>query len=76
MTFYRHFPSKARLVAEYLAQKELAWQQLLAGITNDSSKTPLERVLAIFDALEHAIKSRDSAAALSLRPGGVRSGTE
>jgi AcrR family transcriptional regulator len=61
MTFYRHFPSKARLIAEYLAQKEQGWQQLLTGIANDSTKTPLERVLALFDALELTTKSRDFA---------------
>jgi len=59
MTFYRHFPSKARLVAAYLAQKEQGWQQLLGTITSEPSQTPLERVLAVFDALELAIKSRD-----------------
>jgi AcrR family transcriptional regulator len=59
MTFYRHFPSKARLVAAYLAQKEQGWQQLLGAITSEPSQTPLERVLALFDALELAIKSRD-----------------
>src|SRR5689334_7775924 len=51
MTFYRHFPSKARLVAAYLAQKEQCWQQLLGAITSEPSQTPLERVLAVFDAL-------------------------
>jgi AcrR family transcriptional regulator len=58
MTFYRHFPSKARLVAEYLAQREEGWQQLITA-AGDASKTPLERVLSLFDALEVAIKSRD-----------------
>jgi AcrR family transcriptional regulator len=59
MTFYRHFPSKARLVAEYLAQKEQGWQQVLCGITNKSDKSPIEKVLGMFDALELAIKNRD-----------------
>jgi len=58
MTFYRHFPSKARLVAEYLAQKEDGWQQLITA-AGDSSKKPLERVLSLFDAIEVAIQSRD-----------------
>ncbi len=56
MTFYRHFPSKARLVAEYLAQKEQGWRRALTEVTSDPAKTPLERLLAIFDALEVAIK--------------------
>ena len=59
MTFYRHFPSKARLVAEYLTQKEQGWQQLLCGMTNDPARRPIEKVLGMFDALEIAIKSRD-----------------
>lgn len=52
MTFYRHFPSKARLIAEYLAYKDQAWQQLLARFAGDESKPALERLLAVFDALQ------------------------
>ena len=57
MTFYRHFPSKARLIAEYLAQKELNWQRFVAQFTGDAAKTPVAKLLAIFDALESAIKN-------------------
>ena len=57
MTFYRHFPSKARLVAEYLAQKEQNWQSLVAQFTGGAGKAPMEKLLAIFDALELAIKN-------------------
>jgi AcrR family transcriptional regulator len=57
MTFYRHFPSKACLIAEYLAQKERNWQSLVAQFTGDSAKTPVTKLLAIFDALELAIKN-------------------
>ncbi len=56
MTFYRHFPSKRSLVAEYLAASEKAWQRLLDQFTADTSKPALERLLAIFDALEQTIK--------------------
>jgi AcrR family transcriptional regulator len=59
MTFYRHFPSKARLVAEYLSQKEQGWQQLISRHTGDTSQAPVERLLAIFDALDLAIKNAD-----------------
>jgi len=55
MTFYRHFPSKARLIAEYLAYKHRDWQQLIARFTGDESKPALERLLAIFDALAVSI---------------------
>ena len=57
MTFYRHFPSKARLIAEYLAQKEQNWQSLVAQFTGDAAETPVAKLLAIFDALELAIKN-------------------
>jgi|ERR1044071_7469150 AcrR family transcriptional regulator len=57
MTFYRHFPSKARLVAQYLAQKEQNWQSLVAQFTGGAGKVPAEKLLAIFDALELAIKN-------------------
>jgi AcrR family transcriptional regulator len=56
MTFYRHFPSKARLIAEYLACKDQAWRELLARAVGDESKTPLERLLAVFDALAVVIQ--------------------
>jgi AcrR family transcriptional regulator len=59
MTFYRHFPSKARLVATYLAQKEHGWRQLLGQYTRDPAQTPLEKALAIFDALGCAIQRAD-----------------
>ena len=57
MTFYRHFPSKARLIAEYLAQKEQNWQRLVAQFTGDAAEAPVAKLLAIFDALELAIKN-------------------
>src|SRR6516165_11075327 len=57
MTFYRHFPSKARLIAEYLTQKEQNWQRLVAQFTGDDAKTPVAKLLAIFDALELGIKN-------------------
>ena len=56
MTFYRHFPSKARLIAEYLAQKERNWQRIVAQFTGEAAK-PAAKLLAIFDALELAIKN-------------------
>ncbi|HVV74267.1 MAG TPA: TetR/AcrR family transcriptional regulator [Verrucomicrobiae bacterium] len=57
MTFYRHFPSKCCLVAEYLAHRDQAWQRLLDESAGDTSKPPLERLLAIFNALERSIKN-------------------
>lgn len=57
MTFYRHFPSKCSLVAEYLAYRDQAWLRLLDEFTGDASQPPLERLLAIFSALERSIKN-------------------
>src|SRR3954468_6160105 len=51
MTFYKHFPSKARLVADYLRHKTVVWLQMLASATDQAGLSPVERVLAIFDAL-------------------------
>ena len=56
MTFYRHFPSKVRLIEEYLAQNEQKWQNLLAQVTG-KAEMPTEKLLAIFDGLECAIKN-------------------
>ena len=55
MTFYRHFPSKARLISAYLAAKDETWQQLVVRFTGDTSQPALDRLLSLFDALEFAI---------------------
>ena len=55
MTFYRHFPSKARLISAYLAAKDETWRQLVERFTGDTSQPALDRLLSIFDALEVAI---------------------
>lgn len=51
MTFYKHFPSKSRLVADYLRHKNIVWLEMLANATDRPELKPVERVLAIFDAL-------------------------
>ncbi len=51
MTFYKHFPSKANLVAAYLRQKNEVWFAMLATATGKPGLSPPERILAIFDAL-------------------------
>ncbi|MGB8167042.1 MAG: TetR/AcrR family transcriptional regulator [Chthoniobacteraceae bacterium] len=55
MTFYRHFPSKARLISAYLAVREETWQQLVVRFAGDTSQPARDRLLALFDALEFAI---------------------
>jgi AcrR family transcriptional regulator len=57
MTFYKHFPSKANLIATYLRYKSDLWFQMLATATERPGLSPLERVLAIFDALDEPFRS-------------------
>jgi AcrR family transcriptional regulator len=57
MTFYKHFPSKANLIATYLRYKSDLWFQMLATATERPGLSPLERVLAIFDALDDPFRS-------------------
>ncbi|WP_027166656.1 TetR/AcrR family transcriptional regulator [Mesorhizobium sp. WSM3224] len=57
MTFYKHFPSKADLIATYLRHKSVVWFQMLATPTERSGLSPLERVLAIFDALDEPFRA-------------------
>ncbi|MGY4435659.1 AcrR family transcriptional regulator [Bradyrhizobium sp. F1.13.1] len=55
MTFYKHFPSKADLIATYLRYKSAVWFQMLSTSTERAGLTPVERVLAVFDALEQPL---------------------
>ncbi len=57
MTFYKHFPSKADLIATYLRHKSALWFQMLATATEQPGLSPLERVLAIFDALDVSFRA-------------------
>ena len=57
MTFYKHFPSKANMVATYLRHKDAQWLQMLATSTEKPGLSPRERVLAIFDALGESFRS-------------------
>ncbi len=57
MTFYKHFPSKAALVATYLRYKSAIWFQMLSTSTDKAELSPLERVLAIFDALDEPLRA-------------------
>lgn len=52
MTFYKHFPSKARLIGEYLQRQTAVWLQMLATATRHPGLSPVARVQAIFDALD------------------------
>ena len=55
MTFYKHFPSKADLIATYLHYKSFIWFQMLSTSSQRAGLSPLERVLAVFDAIEEPL---------------------
>lgn len=57
MTFYKHFPSKAALISAYLRYKSIIWFQILASATEGPGLSPVERVLAIFDALDKPLRA-------------------
>lgn len=58
-SFYRHFPSKARLVIAYLDCREEAWLAWLALETAERASTPREQLLATFDALGDQLEDPD-----------------
>jgi AcrR family transcriptional regulator len=55
MTFYKHFPSKADLITTYLHYKSAIWFEMLSSSTERPGLSPLERVLAVFDAIEEPL---------------------
>ena len=57
MTFYKYFPSKARLIAEYMQDQNAVWLQMLGAATEREGLTPTEHVLAIFDALDGSFQT-------------------
>lgn len=57
MTFYKHFPSKANLVATYLRHKNILWLRMLEAATGKAGLSPLDRILAIFDALDTSFQA-------------------
>jgi AcrR family transcriptional regulator len=50
-TFYRYFPSKAALVAAYLARRQEAWLAWLRDEVAARADTAEDRLLAVFDVL-------------------------
>ena len=59
MTFYNHFPTKSKLIAEYLRLRDERWFKLASEFTNDPKNSGSNRVLALFDALEVWFKEPD-----------------
>jgi AcrR family transcriptional regulator len=51
MTLYKHFGSKDRLVAAYLHARDEKWRDWVLKYVGARAGGPVERVLAVFDAL-------------------------
>jgi AcrR family transcriptional regulator len=51
MSFYRHFQSKEGLVLAYLERREAQWQSWLRETVERLAPNPVDRPLALFDAL-------------------------
>jgi len=59
-TFYNHFPSKNKLIAEYFQLRDHEWLQRLERFSARPAD-PTEKVLALFDALKEWFKEPDFA---------------
>lgn len=51
-TFYNHFESKNKLIAEYFRRKDEIWFARLEKYAHAAEKPPLERLLGLFDGLK------------------------
>ena len=58
-TFYNHFESKNKLIAEYYRRKDEIWFSNLTKHSSDPEKTSLENLLGIFDGLHAWFKEDD-----------------
>lgn len=58
MTFYKYFPSKSKLIAAYLRNRNELWLQALREIAERDAPA-LDRILAVFDLLDHAFHAPD-----------------
>jgi AcrR family transcriptional regulator len=59
MTFYKHFKSKDDLVLEYIRRRDKNWREWFEAAVERYARTPQERPLAIFDALEERFSTPD-----------------
>ena len=59
-TFYRHFPSKDSLVLAFLEQRDKLWTvEAIVTQARRRGRTPVERLLAIFDVLGEWFQRED-----------------
>ena len=60
MTLYKHYPSKEELALAFLRRREELWtRSWLQQEVERRSRTPAERLLAVFDAFEKWFRRRD-----------------
>jgi AcrR family transcriptional regulator len=59
MTLYKHFGSKDRLVAAYLHARDEKWRDWVLRYVGARAGGPVERIMAVFDALGDWIESQD-----------------
>lgn len=57
MTFYKHFPSKASLIATYLRDKKSIGFEMFAAAAEKPGLSAVERVLTIFDAIDEPLRA-------------------
>lgn len=58
-SFYNHFPSKNKLIAEYFNYREELWYNRLIAYSSNPKASPLEQILGFFDALEEWFSEPD-----------------
>lgn len=59
MTLYKHYPTKELLASAYVHARSDQWVAWLKDRVKHLGRTPKQRVLALFDALEEWFKSPD-----------------
>lgn len=57
-TMYKYFPSKDKLIEEYLNRRDLSWRQRFIDFV-EQEKDAKKRLIAIFDALEDWFNGED-----------------
>jgi AcrR family transcriptional regulator len=59
MTLYKHYPTKEALAAAYVHERSDRWMAWLTARVGKRGRTPRQRLLALFDALDEWLKSDD-----------------
>ena len=59
MSLYNHFKSKDALIAAWLEQRDASWREWFQNTVEKQATDPIERLLAMFDALEEWFSQSD-----------------